>query len=138
MYATRQNNIENISLLSINKVETPFELIHCDLWGKYHTATNNGSQYFLTIIDNYTCGTWVYLMKHKTKILQHLISFSNLIKRQFNMHIKRIRSDNMIDFTNSDFKRIKSDKPHSLDPQVRVNIMQWHMPQVKYYGYVIC
>lgn len=28
--------------LSINKAEAPFKFIHYDLWGKYHTATNNG------------------------------------------------------------------------------------------------
>lgn len=67
--------------LSIKKAKAPFELIHRDLQGKYHTATNNGSHYFATIVDDYTLGTWIYLMKHETETFQHMFSFSNLIKR---------------------------------------------------------
>lgn len=28
-----------------NKASEPFALIHCDLWGKYHTPTHNGSHF---------------------------------------------------------------------------------------------
>lgn len=40
--------------LSSNKAERPSDLIHCDVWGKYHTASHNGSHYFLTIVDDFT------------------------------------------------------------------------------------
>ena len=100
----KEKQCRNSFPLSINKVKEPFELIHYDLWGKYHNATNNGSHYILTIVYDYTCGTCAYLMNHKTYTLQHLISFRNLIKRKFNIHIKRIMSDNGTKFTNSNFK----------------------------------
>lgn len=42
---------------SNNKAIATFDLIQCDLWGKYNTAAYNGAHYFLTIIDDYTRGT---------------------------------------------------------------------------------
>jgi hypothetical protein len=90
---------------SNNKVEAPFNLIHCDVWGKYHTASHNGAHYFLTIVDDYTRCTWVYLMKDKTETVPNLINFCNMVKRQFNVNVRRIRSDNGTEFINSVFQR---------------------------------
>ncbi|KZV25423.1 hypothetical protein F511_19803 [Dorcoceras hygrometricum] len=38
-----------------------FQVIHMDIWGPFHTPTYNGERYFLTIVDDYSRGTWVYL-----------------------------------------------------------------------------
>lgn len=69
--------------------------------GKYHTSSHNGSHFFLTIVDDYTRGTWVYLMKDKTETSEILIDFHNMVKTQFNKRIKRVRSDNGTEFLNS-------------------------------------
>nr|KYP36220.1 Copia protein [Cajanus cajan]KYP68721.1 Copia protein [Cajanus cajan] len=90
---------------SNNKAEAPFHLIHYDLWGKYNTASHNGSHYFLTIVDDYSRATWVYLMRHKSETLDMLKKFCTIIKRQFNVDVKKIRSDNGTEFTNSSFQR---------------------------------
>ena len=45
-----------ISLSSISIVE-PFELIHCDIWGSYRTASHSGAHYFLTIVDDFSRST---------------------------------------------------------------------------------
>lgn len=91
--------------LSNNKAEAPFNLVHCDVWGKYHTASHNGAHYFLTIVDDYTRGTWVYLMKDKTETVTNLINFCRMVKRQFNVNVRRIRSDNGTEFINSAFQK---------------------------------
>lgn len=54
--------------LSDNKASCAFELIHCDLCGRYYTPTLSGSYYFLTIIDDFTCTTWVYLLHDNQKL----------------------------------------------------------------------
>ena len=38
-----------------------FELIHCDLWGPFSVSTINHCKYFLTIVDDATRSTWVFL-----------------------------------------------------------------------------
>lgn len=35
-----------------NRCDIPFELIHCDIWGPYATASHSGAHYFLTIVDD--------------------------------------------------------------------------------------
>lgn len=95
---------------SMNKAESPFDLIHCDLWGKYNTASSNGSHYFLTLVDDYTRGTWVYLMKHKDQTTDIFVNFYKMIETQFGAKIKRIRSDNGTEFTNSKVQSFLMDK----------------------------
>lgn len=44
-----------------------FDLIYTDIWGLYSVPSLSGSKYFLTIVDDYSRCSWVYLMKHKSK-----------------------------------------------------------------------
>ena len=43
-----------------------FDLIHCDLWGPFLVSTIDNCKYFLTIVDDCSRCTWVYLLKHKS------------------------------------------------------------------------
>lgn len=60
--------------LSFNKSSTLsqccFQLPHCDIWGSFSTPTSNESRYFLTILDDYSHCTWLYLMKTKEETLK--------------------------------------------------------------------
>lgn len=55
--------------------EFPFDIVHCDIWGLYSVPTVDGHKYFLTIVDNCTRSTWVYLMKSKFNTRPFLQSF---------------------------------------------------------------
>ena len=57
----------------------PFELIHCDLWGPFATSTIDGFKYFLTIVDEYSRCTWVYLLKHKFETQVFLPQFAIMV-----------------------------------------------------------
>ena len=52
-----------------------FELIHVDIWGSFTISFKNGSHFFLTIVDDYSRCTWIYLMKHKSETFNILIHF---------------------------------------------------------------
>ena len=45
----------------------PFDLMHCDIWGPYHVPTLDKQRYLLTIVDDCTRCTWVFLMKQKSE-----------------------------------------------------------------------
>ncbi|KAJ0024377.1 hypothetical protein Pint_07411 [Pistacia integerrima] len=88
---------------SQHKTSKPFEIIHCDLWGPCSTIAYDGSKFFLTIIDDFTRTTWLYLLQTKSETRNCLISFSNMIENQFDLKIKILRSDNGSEFQMTDF-----------------------------------
>ncbi|KAL6323616.1 hypothetical protein AAG906_039210 [Vitis piasezkii] len=74
--------------------EKPFDLIHCDIWGRYKHSSLSGAHYFLTIVDDYTRFTWIFLMKHKDEAQPLIKHFFSYVSTQFASHIKIFRSDN--------------------------------------------
>ena len=68
--------------------EFPFDLIHCDIWGPYMVPTVAGHKYFLTIVDDCTRSTWVYLMN------------------QFGKSINVFRTDNGLEFQMIEFFKL--------------------------------
>ena len=70
----------------------PFKIIHCDIRGCYRHPSFSGAYYFFTIVDDYTCFTRIFLMRHKDEtqsLLKHCFSY---VLTQFKTHI--FKSDN--------------------------------------------
>ncbi|KAJ0913814.1 putative RNA-directed DNA polymerase [Helianthus annuus] len=80
--------------ISTTKTSACFELIHCDVWGKYRTPSYTQARYFLTIVDDFSQATWVFLLKHKYEASTCLIGFHKMVQVQVEKNIKRIRCDN--------------------------------------------
>nr|KYP68601.1 Retrovirus-related Pol polyprotein from transposon TNT 1-94 [Cajanus cajan] len=85
----------------IHKSSAPFDLIHIDIWGPLAISSIQGHKYFLTIVDDFTRHTWLFLMKskHETRIL--VKNFITLVQTQFNKRIKILRTDNGLEFSMS-------------------------------------
>ncbi|XP_019150296.1 PREDICTED: uncharacterized protein LOC109147102 [Ipomoea nil] len=80
-----------------------FDLVHADVWGYYHVPTIYGHQYFLTLVDDHSRSTWVYLMRKKSEVRQIIQCFYELIKTQFGKVIICVRSDNGKEFLMENF-----------------------------------
>lgn len=76
--------------ISFDKTSSFFELIHVDIWGRYKHASLYGAHYFLSIVDDFSHGVWVYLMKNKTEVAYFLVMFYNIVETQFGKRIKGI------------------------------------------------
>ncbi|CAN1284730.1 Retrovirus-related Pol polyprotein from transposon RE1 [Linum perenne] len=81
-----------------------FELLHCDIWGDYKTASFTGAHYFLTIVDDFSRATWVFLMKSKSEVGTLLPSFCTMVQNQFSAQIRRIRADNGLEFQSASIR----------------------------------
>lgn len=86
--------------VSNKRSTSPFYLIHTDIWGPSNVSNISGARWFVTFIDDCTRVTWVFLLKHKSDVSSVLPSFLLMIKNQFGVNIKRLRSDNARDYFN--------------------------------------
>lgn len=84
--------------ISESRASAPFELIHIDIWGPYRECTRGKFRYFLTIVDDYSRSTWVYLLEYKSQALETLLAFKHYVETHFQRKIKFIRFDNAPEF----------------------------------------
>ena len=86
---------KRLPFISHNNMSTnPFDIVHIDIWGPFNVSTLVGHIYFLTIVDDCTRATWVYLLCAKTDVLTIFPKFFNLISTQYNTAIKYVHFDN--------------------------------------------
>lgn len=86
-----------------NKSSVSFQLVHTDVWGPLPTTSLSGFRYFVTFVDNCSCTTWVYLLKHKSDVFAAFKSFHFMVSTQFNAKIQILRSDNGGEYISCDF-----------------------------------
>jgi hypothetical protein len=63
----------------------------------------SGMKYFMTFIDCYSHMTWIYLMKHKSEVLQCFQNFCSLVENQYDARVKVLRTDNGTEHMNNEF-----------------------------------
>ncbi|CAN1268719.1 Retrovirus-related Pol polyprotein from transposon TNT 1-94 [Linum perenne] len=80
--------------LSDSCAENWFELAHMDIWGPYSVPTLAGHIYFLTVVDDKSRFTWIYHMSHKSEARDLLIQFWAVVRAQFSLFVKIVRTDN--------------------------------------------
>lgn len=81
----------------------PFSLLHMDIWGPYSISSIHGHRFFLTIVDDNTRFTWIFLMINKSETRMHIVNFINLIETQFNTRVQTIRANNGVEFLMQNF-----------------------------------
>ena len=75
---------------SVSSISRPFDLLHVDIWGPYRTTTYDGYKLFLSIVDDFSRGTWIFLLSHKSNALHMLQSFITYVETQFSTRVKVI------------------------------------------------
>lgn len=85
---------------STTREDAVFDLIHIDVWGIHSVQTFDKNKIFLTIVDDHSRMTWLYMLKLKSDFVFVLRRFLQLVLTQFNKRVKVIRSDNGIKFMN--------------------------------------
>lgn len=85
--------------------------------GPFSVSTSERYRHFLTIVDDYTQVTWVYLLRTKAEVLTMFPEFLQMIQTQYKAVIKAIRSDNALELRFVDLFRKKGIVPFHLCPE---------------------
>ena len=75
-------------------------MIHSDIWGPSTIPNISGARWFVSLIDDCTRVTWLFLLKQKSDVSNIIPSFHSMIQNQFGVKIKTFRSDNAKDYFN--------------------------------------
>jgi transposase InsO family protein len=81
--------------------DRPLELLHMDLFGSIAYLSIGKSKYCLVIVDDYSRFTWVFFLQDKSQTQETLNGFLRQAQNEFGLRIKKIRSDNGMEFKNS-------------------------------------
>jgi transposase InsO family protein len=79
----------------------PLEMLHMDLFGPIAYISIGGYKYGLVIIDDYSHFTWVFFLQDKGETQEVLKKFLKIAQNEFDVKVKRIRSDNGTEFKNT-------------------------------------
>nr|GEZ21813.1 retrovirus-related Pol polyprotein from transposon TNT 1-94 [Tanacetum cinerariifolium] len=71
-----------------------------DLCGPMRVESVNGKKYILIIVDDYSRFTWVKFLRSKDETPMFIIKFLKMIQVRLNVPVRRIRTDNGIEFVN--------------------------------------
>ena len=72
--------------------------------GPFSISHIGGSQYFVVFVDDYSRYSWIFNIKHRSKLLQVYFNFEKMVKTQFSKRIKIFRFDNAFEYTQYAFQ----------------------------------
>ena len=67
---------------------TPLDLIHNDLMGPFPHPSIKKERFILIFVDHFSRFTWIYFLKKKSEVFQHLKDFKALVETQSENKIK--------------------------------------------------
>ena len=81
----------------------PFDMIHSDIWGPAPHDTIGGLKYYVIFVDDFSRYTWIYLMRNRSELFSVYSRFANMIQTQFSCKIKIFRTDNAMEYKDTNF-----------------------------------
>lgn len=82
----------------------PFQIIHVDIAGPIDPPTWDGKKYTLTVLDDFTHYTVIYLLEKKNEVKDYLKEYVAEMEAFTNARLSKMRSDNGGEFINNDLK----------------------------------
>lgn len=75
------------------------DLVHTDVCGPMQTATMSGKRYLLTVIDDFSRYTVIYMLREKSEVEVKLKEYVAMVQNKFAMKPKIVRSDRGGEYT---------------------------------------
>ena len=92
-----------------SRVNSPFHLVHSDIWGPINTPSLLGFRYFIIFVDDYSRVTYLYLIKERSELYSIFKSFYMEIKTQFNDSLCIFRSNNAHEYFHTSLSQFFDD-----------------------------
>nr|GEU32396.1 hypothetical protein [Tanacetum cinerariifolium] len=89
----------------VSSVTRPLFRLHMDLFGPTFVKSLSKKCYCLVITDDYSRFTWVFFLATKDETSSILKTFVTGLENQLSLKVKVIKSDNGIEFKNSDLNQ---------------------------------
>lgn len=86
------------------------DVIHSDLIGPIHPATNSGYKYILTFIDDFTRYNHIYLLKNKSDVFVKFKQYKALIENQTGSKIVKLKTDRGGEYSSGEFIKFLADE----------------------------
>ena len=86
---------------NIMTTRRPLELLHMDLFGPNAYKSLGGNSFGLVIVDDFSRFTWVFFLDDKSQVQKFFKNFARKAQNQFEVKIKKVRSDNGTEFKNA-------------------------------------
>ena len=98
---------------AVHETQNQLDYIHSDLWGPSQVPSIGGVRYFLTLIDDYSRKVWIYFLKNKSETFLKFKEWKILVETQTSRKVKKLRTDNGLEFLSNDFNSFLSKGRHS-------------------------
>jgi len=85
---------------SQHRSEEILDIVHTDVCGPMQTMTPGKKRYILTMIDDYSRYTMVYLIGHKSEVPDKIREYIKAVKTRFKAVPKVIHSDRGKEYVN--------------------------------------
>lgn len=89
---------------SESKTLSILDLLHTDLCGPMQTQTPGKKRYILTIIDDYSRYSELFLLESQDETAGYIKNYIQKVKTQFNRKPKCIRSDRGKEYINTELR----------------------------------
>jgi hypothetical protein len=89
-----------------HRASSPLDLIHSDLMGPFMRPSISKARYVLIFLDDYSRYTWVFFLRLKPKVFEHLKEFKALVETQSGTRIKSLRTDNGGEYVNKNVQNL--------------------------------
>jgi hypothetical protein len=82
------------------KDSSPLDMINSDLMDPFLHPSISKSRYVLIFVDDFSCFTWIFFLRKKSEVFQHLKDFKALVETQLGKKIKVLQTDSKGEYVN--------------------------------------
>jgi transposase InsO family protein len=89
-----ENTLEKFDKGKSQRASAPLDLIHSDLMAPFPHPSISKARFVLIFVDDFSRFTWIYFLRQKSEVFQHLKYFKALVETQSEKKIKVLRTNN--------------------------------------------